>query len=181
MKGVVFTEFLELVEDKFGYEMVDHIIAEAAPSNNGAYTSVGTYPFAELAAMLGALSNKTGLPPNDLLIVFGQHLFKVFFASYGHFFERINDPFDFLQNIESHIHVEVKKLYPDAELPTIACTKEDDKTLFLHYLSKRRLHALAHGLIQSTMEHFNTNATIKSELVNEDGSEVKFVITKILD
>jgi len=26
MKGIVFTEFLELVEDKFGLEMVDNII-----------------------------------------------------------------------------------------------------------------------------------------------------------
>ena len=28
MKGIVFTEFLEMVEEKFGYEMVDEIIAE---------------------------------------------------------------------------------------------------------------------------------------------------------
>ena len=29
MKGIVFTEFLDLVEDKFGIEMVDKIICQS--------------------------------------------------------------------------------------------------------------------------------------------------------
>ena len=29
MKGIVFTEFLDLVEDKFGLEMVDKIISQS--------------------------------------------------------------------------------------------------------------------------------------------------------
>ena len=89
MKGVVFTEFLELVEEKFGYEMVDQIIEETSPASKGSYTAVGTYPFSELAAMLASLSKKSGISANDLLVVFGKHLFSVFFKSYGHFFQNI--------------------------------------------------------------------------------------------
>ena len=43
MKGIVFTEFLEMVEEKYGLEMVDDIIENANLQSHGAYTSVGTY------------------------------------------------------------------------------------------------------------------------------------------
>ena len=42
MKGLVFTEFLEMVESKWGLATVDRVIQGAALPNNGAYTSVGT-------------------------------------------------------------------------------------------------------------------------------------------
>ena len=43
MKGVIFTEFLELVEKKFGLAMVDKIIGQSNLASEGIYTSVGTY------------------------------------------------------------------------------------------------------------------------------------------
>ncbi len=45
MKGIVFTGFLELVEDKYGLEMVDEIITNSNLESKGIYTSVGTYSF----------------------------------------------------------------------------------------------------------------------------------------
>ena len=45
MKGMVFTELLDMVEDKFGIDMVDSIIEDAdLPVSKGVYTAVGTYP-----------------------------------------------------------------------------------------------------------------------------------------
>jgi hypothetical protein len=48
MKGMVFTEFLEMVEAKFSADMVDDIISDSDLPNGGAYTSVGTYDHSEL-------------------------------------------------------------------------------------------------------------------------------------
>ena len=42
MKGIIFTEFLDLVEEKFGLEMVDKIIEQSNLDSGGIYTSVGT-------------------------------------------------------------------------------------------------------------------------------------------
>ena len=41
MKGMVFIEFLELVEEKFGLEMVDNIIEQSNLESEGVYTLVG--------------------------------------------------------------------------------------------------------------------------------------------
>jgi len=178
MKGVVFTEFLELVEEKFGYEVVDKIITANDAPSGGAYTAVGTYPFSELAGMLGHLSKITGLQPEALLQVFGKHLFNTFHKSYNHFFQGTSDAFEFLMHIEDYIHVEVKKLYPDAELPRFESFKSDPNTLHLIYSSERKLYPLAQGLIESSLEHFNTKADLVYKLLKEDGSHVEFIITR---
>jgi len=77
MKGIVFTEFLELVENKFGLEMVDTIILNSNLKSNGVYTSVGTYSFSEMLQLLSHLSKHTGISKDDLLLTYGEHFFGV--------------------------------------------------------------------------------------------------------
>jgi hypothetical protein len=48
MKGIIFTEFLELVENKYGLEMVDTLIQHSKLQSKGVYTSIGTYQFSEM-------------------------------------------------------------------------------------------------------------------------------------
>ena len=73
MKGIVFTEFLDLVEDKFGLEMVDNIIENSDLESNGVYTSIGTYKFSEMLQLLQHLSANTNISIDDLLLVYGEY------------------------------------------------------------------------------------------------------------
>ena len=118
MKGIVFTEFLELVENKFGLEMVDTIILNSNLKSNGVYTSVGTYSFSEMLQLLTHLSEKTGISIDDLLLIYGEHFFEVLKNNYPELLDAYTDPMELISSIENHIHVEVKKIYPDAELPS---------------------------------------------------------------
>lgn len=43
MKGIIFTEFLEMVEDRFSPEIADRIIEASDLPSRGVYTAVGTY------------------------------------------------------------------------------------------------------------------------------------------
>lgn len=43
MKGVVFTEFAQLVEANWGADMMDDIIDAVEPASGGAYCSVASY------------------------------------------------------------------------------------------------------------------------------------------
>ena len=89
MKGVVFTELLELVEEKFGDEIADQIIEESDLPSGGAYTAVGTYDHQEIFQLVTQLSAKTNAPVPTLVKAFGQHLFGRFYAGYPQFFEGI--------------------------------------------------------------------------------------------
>ena len=153
MKGIVFTEFLEMVEDKFSADLVDDIIADSNLPNAGAYTAVGTYDHGELVQMVVALSKRTEIPAPALVQVFGEHLFGRFNVLYPSFFTGITSALDFLEGIETVIHTEVRKLYPDAQLPQFDCTRSQDGLKML-YSSPRHFGDLAEGLIKGAVAHF---------------------------
>jgi hypothetical protein len=74
--------------------------------------------------------------------------------------------------------VHVKKLYPDAELPSFKILEKTDTSISMIYTSSRGLYKLAHGLMQKSFEHFNKSAEVSIELLKEDGTEVKFDIVQ---
>lgn len=178
MKGIVFTEFLEMVENKFGYQIVDNLLNTTTLDSGGIYTSIGTYSHTEMVNLLVNLSHQSNIPVPDLLRAFGEYLFKSFTKSYAHFMKKAPDAFSFLASIHGYIHVEVKKLYPDAELPHFAISKPNDNTLIMNYTSARKMGDLAYGLIEGCLAHYGENAVVTQENLNNDGSSVKFVIVK---
>lgn len=178
MKGIVFTEFLDMVEEKFGYEVVDEMLQAVPLESKGVYTSIGTYKHKEMVGLITFLHKKTGVPQSELLKTFGRYLFGTFKSNYGHFFSQADNAFDFLESIDNHIHVEVKKLYPDAQLPRFENKRVSDKKLEMIYSSERKMGDFAEGLIAKTLKHYKESATITKELLKEDGSLVKFTICR---
>ncbi|MBX2817805.1 MAG: heme NO-binding domain-containing protein [Saprospiraceae bacterium] len=179
MKGIVFTEFLDLVEEKFGLMTLDEIIEKSDLPSGGSYTAVGTYEFQEMLQLVTNLSAVTGVSVDDLLMTYGEHFFKVLEKSYPHFLEQYQDPLGLLSSIESHIHVEVRKIYPDAELPKFEVLDLTESTLVMMYRSSRALYKFGLGLMHSTFAYFGEKAEIEAEKIEEDGSVVKFSIHKI--
>ena len=176
MKGIVFTEFLELVESKFGLEMVDDIITSSDLESEGVYTSIGTYSFSEMLQLLKHLSDRTEISVDQLLLVYGEHFFSVLEDSYPGLIATYKDPIELISSIENHIHVEVRKIYPDAELPTFKVIEKKAKKLVIDYTSSRAMHHFGLGLMNKTFEHFNSKAVIELEKIKPDGTEVRFVI-----
>ena len=61
MKGILFTQFLEFVERRFGLEVADSILTGTTLPLGGIYTSVGTYDHRELVTLLISLHQATGV------------------------------------------------------------------------------------------------------------------------
>lgn len=178
MKGIIFTEFLEMVESKFGLETVDNIIEAANLPSQGIYTSVGTYNFNEMVSLITELSGIVKIEVGELIYAFGHYLFASLGNAHPEVIQSYNSPLSLLYSIEDHIHVHVKKLYPDEELPTFKILDRTDTTLTMVYASSRGLYRLAHGLIEKSFEHFNQSAKVSYELLKGDGTEVKFHIVQ---
>ncbi len=178
MKGIIFTEFLELVENKFGLATVEEIIEKADLPSKGSYTAVGTYSFSEMLELLKQLSEKTKLSIDDLLYTYATHFFNVILESYPKLIESYKDPIDLLSSVEDHIHIEVRKIYPDAELPTFETLEKSKEHLIMLYRSSRAMYSFGLGLMDETFKHFDTKAEILMEKIKHDGTEVKFSITK---
>ena len=67
MKSIVFTEFLEMVEDCLTPEAADRMLMVAAVLSGGAYTAVGTYDYHEIIQRVTQRSTLTGIPVHELL------------------------------------------------------------------------------------------------------------------
>jgi hypothetical protein len=177
MKGIVFTHFFEMVESEFGEEMVETLIDDAETSTNGVYITAGTYPAQDMINLVSSLSKVTQLPPPMLYRHYGNYLFKQLYSGYSFFPpEVLINTFAFLDSINDYIHVEVRKLYPDAELPNFATLHRDEHKMILEYTSSRSMSDLAHGLIEGCLNHFGETANIELEALNVDGSKVLFTI-----
>jgi hypothetical protein len=179
MKGIIFTEFLAMVEEAHGLALKDQIIRAARLPNDGAYTAVGNYDFHELTSLVGRLSEVTGTPVPQLLVAFGNRIFQYFAENYGHFFASAKSSFEFLGHIEDYIHVEVRKLYPDAELPTFRYPSQDSRRLVMEYHSVRPLGLFAEGLIQATIRHYGEDVDLQVEdLSGGAGTAMRFSLTR---
>lgn len=178
MKGVVFTEFLEMVEEKYNYRMVDTIVSENKLSSDGAYTAVGTYDHSEMVKLIVSLSKHTQEQVPNLLKIFGHYFFDTLKKGYPQFLDATDNAFDFLESIETYIHVEVRKLYPDAELPTFKTQEISENKLEMIYYSERKMSDFAEGLIERSLEYYGEKGTVQKQNIEEDGSIVRFVISK---
>jgi hypothetical protein len=175
MKGIVFTEFLEMIEEQQSPDHVDELIETAGLPHAGAFTAVGTYPHTEMVALVVRHAEMTGESVPAVLQGFGRYLFGRFVQLYPVFFEGIEDPKILLAGIEDVIHVEVRKLYPDAELPRFEARWPEPETLELIYRSERHLADLAEGLIHGCVSHFGKPHRVLRGEPREDGS-VAFLI-----
>jgi hypothetical protein len=168
MRGLIFTEFIQLVEEKFGVVMADEVLSTPGLTDGGAYTSVGQYPHTEMLAMVGALSERSGIPASDLCKIFGEWLFPKLARSFDFSVGAHSDAFSFLASLDGLIHVEVRKLYPQAELPQVPITRMDDRELVMEYRSKRPFADVAEGLLRGTLAWFGERAELRREPLDED-------------
>lgn len=171
MKGMIFTEFLDMVCQIFSPEMVEKIIDESHLPNQGAYTDVGTYDHQEMIRLITALSKETGISIPELQIIYGKHLFKKLFSRYPHIIKHSNNVFEFLNSVDGHIHVEVLKLYPEAELPRFQCEIISSDQMTMAYHSNHPFQDLAEGLIQGAADHFHEKIHVQRTALKQ--SEAK--------
>lgn len=183
MKGIVFREFIDMVESQFSARTADEIIQASTLSTNGAYTSIGTYPHQEMVDLVSHLSTRTGISVPDLLQHFGRHLFGRFVLIHPSLTNAFSDVFSLLSALETTIHVDVNKLYRDAELPTFTHEQDNQQTMVFIYRSRRRMSDFALGLIEGCIAHFKENITIQRDELPSQGEEAltRFTLVRTVD
>lgn len=179
MKGVVFTEFIEFIENKFGFDISDKMIEDSSTSTDGIFTQAGNYPFEDMLNMVLKLSEITNVPLSDLVQAYGEHLFNRLITIYPKPVSVYNNTFDFVSNVENVVHPEVKKLYPDSDLPSFIDQNLNGNTLEITYVSTKPLMDFAKGLIIGCAKHYNEEIEVSYEVIESSPKfKAKFTIIK---
>ena len=171
MKGIIFKHFESFVVENFGDEVFEVVLEETDLQTDGPFVGPGTYPDADLFALVGTAIGKLGIPLNDALYAFGTYLFEKLSSAAPIFAESSSDLRTFLLTIHSVIHVEVRKLFPGAETPDFDYEEPSEDRLVMHYSSKRQLCPLVRGLLDGAAKSFNESIVVKETACTHQGAE----------
>lgn len=180
MKGIVYQALNKFVEDNLGAEAWEETLITVAPKSEGVYTAVSSYDTQEFFDLLLHVCNKNNLDVSQTVFNFGVFLFPLLADKYYIFVMHVPGLKYFIKSIDDVIHVEVRKLYPDAELPSMQYIELPNGNLLLTYYSPRKLCILAEGLIHGAAKHFNEKVSISQKACMHSGAkacklEIEFV------
>ncbi|MDP2561649.1 heme NO-binding domain-containing protein [Psychrobium sp. 1_MG-2023] len=171
MQGSIYTAFSDMVIEQMGMESWNELIDETKPPSQGIYTAGEQYQDSELINMVVLLVEKTGLPIEQLLESFGEFLFDKLYKNSPADLSNIDNLRDFLLAIDSVIHVEVKRLHPQAYLPKFKYIEDRDDQLTLQYFSKRKLCHVSVGLIKGAANKFKQKIQLEHPICMHKGAK----------
>lgn len=167
MKGIVFHLLEQVVTKHYGEKTWDTLLLDAGLE--GVYTSLGSYDDAELFKIVGAASQRLGLPPGDIVSWFGRNAMPLLSHHYGKVFANHTSTRAFVLTLNSIIHPEVRKMYPGADVPNFDFDTSSPDVLVMHYRSKRQMCSFAEGLLLGAADHFQETAHIDHPLCMHRG------------
>ncbi len=177
MQGSIYTAFSDMIIEKMGMEQWNELLEKTAPESKGYYTSGDQYADSELINMVVLLSEKTGVSVENLVETFGQYLFSSLYKRSPADVSSISTLREFLLAIDGVIHVEVKRVHPQAYLPKFEYEDGENNALIMYYSSKRKLCHASIGLIRGAAEHFNQDIEIDHpECMHNGAQRCKLVI-----
>jgi hypothetical protein len=150
MKGVIFTELVSYMETVHGVAFADAVISESRLPNDGAFTSVGNYPSQQALTMVEVAARLSGTDGAVLCEDYGAWLFGRFGVLFPTIMANYPTAESLLMHVGSHIHEEVRVLYPDARPPEITAENAGD-TMIVRYRSHRPMAHIAYGLIRQCL------------------------------
>ena len=161
MKGVIFNVVQEVVEDAFGIEFWDDAVDRAGI--DGSFTSLGSYDDADMIALVGAIAELGGVSRNDVLVLAGRNGFGGLASRHAELLAGLSGWRDVLDRLDGIIHPEVRKIYPDADVPSFDANRLDSQgsdVVLLEYASKRHLCGLAEGLVLGLGDWFESDLSV---------------------
>ena len=171
MKGVVFNLLEEYIEENLGEGTYEEILGECTLTTKEPFVGPGTYPDEDLMAIVAETIKMAGIPLPEALRSFGRFCFCKLSEKYPDFVSPYTHPKPFLKSVESIVHVEVKKLYADANPPDFAYIDSASDRLVIQYRSKRRLCQFMEGLIDGVAGHYQSPIKQEQRICMLNGDE----------
>ena len=176
MKGLIFNLFEEVVRREYGDDTWEDVLENA--DVDGAYSSLGSYPDAEITKLISAAASALQLEPQVVFRRLGRHALPLLAGKYPQFFERHKTTRTFLLSLNDVIHAEVRKIYPGAEVPEFDYDTSSPDLLVMGYASPRRLCALAQGFTEGAAAHFGEQVVFEQpQCMNRGDQKCVFEIS----
>jgi hypothetical protein len=159
MHGIIFTELKKYANTKYGEDIWNRLLKESGIKPK-IYLPVQEYPDEEIVAIVSTVSRITEKPINAILEDFGFFITQDLIGLYSTLIRPEWKMLDFLQHTEETIHRVVRLKSPGAKPPELECTRPYPDEVIITYSSRRKMCALAIGIIRGTAKHYKERVTI---------------------
>jgi hypothetical protein len=175
MKGIVFNIFEDFITENFGIETWNEVLEKAELRSGKIFVAPASYPDDDFLSLVTTAVDLKGLDLSEAVRMFGRYTFGKLAERYSELVSPYRTAKDFLLKVDSIIHVEVKKLFSDAEPPSFTYEDPAKDRLIMHYNSRRRLCLFMEGLLEGVAEHFKTRIDYRQvKCMNRNDSECIF-------
>ena len=171
MKGIIFTTFEQFVRERLGEEFLDELLERSELKTTEAFVAPGTYPDEDLVTLVVNAAELAGLEVPEALHAFGSFAFPKLALCLGDLKSRYRDPEDLLAHVDDIIHVEVRKLWPEATTPRILIRPSLEGELEVRYDSTRSLCAVFEGLVEGLAGFYETTVECEHLHCTHDGAK----------
>lgn len=171
MKGVVFNLLESFVSEGWGQDKYEEILALCPLSTKEPFVGPGTYPDADLFTIAGKAAEILGVPLPAALRAFGQYCFPRLAAKVPALIAVHTTAESLLKSVEGVVHVEVRKLMPNAVTPSFKYREVAPGQLVVEYRSARKLCFLMEGLLDGLALHFGERIEQRQARCMHDGHD----------
>ncbi|MEZ4416326.1 MAG: heme NO-binding domain-containing protein [Gemmatimonadota bacterium] len=154
MKGVIFNLLEAFVCERWGEEAYESLLDRTTLVTGDPFVGPGTYPDADLTALVKSAAELLDLPVPEVLRAFGEFCFPKLAGRVPDLVDDHPDLISFLESVDTVLHVEVTKLIPQAVTPSFLVEPTGPGQARLQYTSERKLCAFMEGLLVGAARHF---------------------------
>ena len=161
MYGMINKAIRTLVIREAGEEVWEQVLV-ASEIDEDVYEDLEGYDDGVTFALVGATSETLGVPPGDVLEMFGVYwAVDVAPKGYGEYFNAFGDDFESFVAGLDEMHVRITKMLPSLVPPAFKIEKLGENHFKVHYESQRDgLAPLAVGMLKGVAMHFGGEADI---------------------
>jgi len=160
MHGSIFVLLKRFVENSFDYSTWVRLL-EDADIHRVAYQMQDLYPTREIFAIAESVSVLTGVSPNAVLEQFGEFMVPDLLLIYNKYLQPEWRTYELLLHTEEAMHEAVRREDNRATPPMLLVTKKGSKQLIVDYHSKRRMAAVAVGIIRGIAEYYHESDIVE--------------------
>lgn len=166
MRGILFKAYTEFIKKRFDSKVLDKILQSDEYPNKGGFSALGNYNTSYMISLIDHSANFFKCSKNAIMRQFGKFTYGYLHNRFKKMYKNqsvilnLDNPFDFLENLNTLHFAELKKLYPKAHFPKFEIERVADEHIILEYSSFRDIPYLTYGLIEGCLEYYQCQATV---------------------
>jgi hypothetical protein len=177
--GTVFTLLKRYVQTQYDHSTWVQLL-EASNLSDVDFDHKNVYPDEHMYALVGHAAEMTGLSADELHEKFGEYLVPDLMYMYQRLVQPGWKTLDMIEHTENTMHRQVRSEHVENAPPVLDVSRISPTELYIDYMSKRRMGALAVGIVRGLATYFDEADQILVEpTTSENGERVRIWVRQI--